>query len=404
MIEPKIPKNENKRLATLKSYEILNTLPESDYDEITRIASLICKTPIALISLVSEDEQFFKSKQGIDASRTPRNISFCGHAIHNPNELFIVNNASKDKRFFDNPLVSDYPNIAFYAGAPLVSPKGYALGTLCVIDDKPKELNDEQIQSLKALANQTMKLFELRKNNKILKKNLKKEKELSELKSLFVATASHQFRTPMSIIQSNSELLTMLTQNSDGNLKTKFKKTTNRIQKEVKRMTELIDDILILEKITSKKITPKKKTIDIVSLCQDLSDRYSIIQSDKRTVNYSYSGDVKAIKINPTLISHAISNLLSNAFKYSSNSNPKLQLLFKEKTLDIIVSDDGIGIPESDIKNLYQAFYRAENAQNIPGTGLGLAITKEYIELNGGKINLETKLNIGTKFTITLNY
>ena len=158
-----LPVNEKARLKALADYSLLDTLPEEVYDDITRIASEICRTPIALISLVDEDRQWYKSKQGISATEDSRTHSFCAHAILEPDEIFIVPDARRDDRFATNPLTTGSPNIVFYAGVPLVDAEGYPLGSLCVIDRRLRTLTDNQLLSLRALARLTIANFELRK-------------------------------------------------------------------------------------------------------------------------------------------------------------------------------------------------------------------------------------------------
>lgn len=150
MIEPELPANEAERLHALSTLKILDTSHEERFDRVTRMAKRMFGVEISLVSLVDEDRQWFKSKQGLDASETPRDISFCGHAI-NQDGLFIIPNAIEDVRFSDNPLVTDAPNIRFYAGYPLKLRQGINLGTLCLIDSKPKHLNEEDKQLLNDL-------------------------------------------------------------------------------------------------------------------------------------------------------------------------------------------------------------------------------------------------------------
>jgi GAF domain-containing protein len=157
-----IPENEAQRLAELKEFEVLDTEAEKVFDDLTRLATYICKTPIALITLLDSDRQWFKSKVGITATETSRDIAFCSHAIMQT-DTFIVRNALEDDLFKTNPLVTADPNIRFYAGSPLTTSKGYKLGTLCVIDKVPRDLSAGQLAALKALSFQVTTQLELRR-------------------------------------------------------------------------------------------------------------------------------------------------------------------------------------------------------------------------------------------------
>lgn len=153
---------ERGRLRTLEAYRILETSTEKTFDDLARLAATICETPIALITLVDEKRQWFKSNYGLDLKETPREVSFCAHAIHELG-LFEVPDASLDSRFAENPMVTGDPNIRFYAGAPLVVSNGQALGTLCVIDQKPKELTGLQAEAMRVLGQSVVTQLELRR-------------------------------------------------------------------------------------------------------------------------------------------------------------------------------------------------------------------------------------------------
>ena len=184
MKEPEKPENEPERLKDLEDHQLVGLEEDEDYDFITSMASRICGTKISLITLVTEHKQWFLSHHGLDLRETPRDYSFCAHAIGYPGEPLIIEDARKDERFHDNPLTTDEPHVVFYAGVPLVSTNGFPLGTLCAIDDSPKKLNTFQLQQLQKLAKQTAKLFE---NNKIknelkhLNGELKKKNQLLEV-------------------------------------------------------------------------------------------------------------------------------------------------------------------------------------------------------------------------------
>jgi GAF domain-containing protein len=200
------PQNEKKRLKVLWQYDVLDTVPEELFDDLTELAARICEAPIALISLVDEKRQWFKSKVGTPVRETSRDVSFCAHAIQQSG-LFVVPDASKDDRFSGNPLVKSEPQIRFYAGAPLITPDGYAMGTLCVIDKVPRELRADQKQALIILARHVVSQLELRRRSRELS-DVRQENEgskaeverlRSELASARRALAKQRPRKPAAV-------------------------------------------------------------------------------------------------------------------------------------------------------------------------------------------------------------
>jgi GAF domain-containing protein len=175
-----IPDNEAQRLQALREYRILDTAAEQAYDDLTTLAAFVCRVPIATISLVDESRQWFKSRLGVTQTQTPRDIAFCAHAILQT-EPMIVRDALKDVRFADSPLVTRSPHIRFYAGFPLSNSDGFALGMLCAIDRRPRQLSTEQKKAMQALARQVMALLELRRVSARMAETLERVKTLHEL-------------------------------------------------------------------------------------------------------------------------------------------------------------------------------------------------------------------------------
>lgn len=184
MIAPDDYHLELERLAELEALDILDTPAEEAFDDITKVAASVCKTPIALISLVDDKRQWFKSNHGLDIRETKKEYSFCAHAIQNPDHPMVITDARKDARFKDNPLVHDVPNVVFYAGVPLVTDKGLPIGSLCVIDHEARSLTDEQLDLLSTLSKQAVHLIYYRKLKGSLKSgqsaNVEHIKEINE--------------------------------------------------------------------------------------------------------------------------------------------------------------------------------------------------------------------------------
>ena len=260
---------------------------------------------------------------------------------------------------------------------------------------------------LKNLIKQKERNFTLlqitKEKNKEIEKSLRKEKELGQLKTRIVSTVSHQFRTPLAVIQSNTELLEMLTSTGIKQDPEKYKKVTHRITEGISKMTDLMDEVLILGKINSGNIQYIPENLDLVEFLKPLINQFNSIQRDGRMIDFEIEGEANSVYLDTKLLSHALENLISNAFKYSQGKkNPKLIVSFGLKELKMTIKDYGIGIPKAEVPNLFQPFFRANNAAEIKGTGLGLSIAKEYVEMNKGILTLNTTEGIGSSFEIKI--
>ena len=242
---------------------------------------------------------------------------------------------------------------------------------------------------------------ELEKTRIRLEKSLSTEKELGELKSRFVSTASHQFRTPLTVIQSNLSLLEMQIDQVNESFRPKIETVSKRIKKEITRMTGLMNDVLILGKIGVGGVIPVFTDVDVVQICKQVLDEFNQIQEDSRIATLEVKGTRKSIGLDKNLFEHSVSNILSNAFKYSEGkSAPIIRIHFTKRRVKVIIEDFGMGVPIEELEMLFDPFFRASNALDIPGTGLGTAIVKEYTEVNNGTVHIESDTGKGCIVTL----
>jgi PAS domain S-box-containing protein len=269
------------------------------------------------------------------------------------------------------------------------------------VEERTKELRMNELKLENSLLKEKQRTIDVIISEKKLKISLLKEIELGALKSSFISTASHQFRTPLSIIQSNAELLLILVSRIGNQEVEKYKKVTGRITEEIAKMTEMMDDVLVLGKITSGNVHYNTQDIDLVEFSKAIVNQFNVIQKDGRILEFEIVGEPCSITLDPKLLGHTLSNLISNAFKYSvGKENPELTIFFKLTELVMSIKDYGIGIPKKETSNLFQPFFRAKNAMKIKGVGLGLSIAKEYIEINKGQISAKSILGEGSCFEI----
>ena len=235
-----------------------------------------------------------------------------------------------------------------------------------------------------------------------LEQALQTEKELGETKSHFVATASHQFRTPLSIIQANAELMFMLLKKIDLKQAENFSVYIERIKKEISHMTGIMEEVLILEKIATGNLKLNKDKVFVSEIFLDIKE--NLLIDDQRSIEIKTKGKKQYSYVDVKFIHEAVINLVTNALKYSSQENPIVEIDYQKEEVILKVLDSGVGIPEDEMANLFEPFFRASNANNVQGTGLGLKISREYVELHGGTLAIESEENKGTTAIINLPY
>jgi len=396
MISGKIPANENERLSWLKDLDILDTLEEKPYDDLTHIASQICDVPIALVSLIDETRQWFKSHHGLDATETPRELAFCGHAI-NQDEVFVIEDADHDERFHDNPLVTEAPYVKFYAGAPLIMDNNIRIGTLCVIDNHARKMTDDQKESLAALARQVVSQLQLR-----LK--IKEMHDLDKAKDEFLSMVSHELRTPLTSLKGS---LGILNYQADS-LSDAMKPMMDIAVRNADQLLVIVNDILDLAKMEAGKLEMHFSKVNIVELAQQaLQLNASYIERCTCHASLEVSSDVKSIFANADQqrLLQVISNFISNSAKFSSD---KGQIIISVDVdgdyVKLNVTDYGEGIPEEHQHKLFMKFQQLSGVENqkLPGTGLGLNISKHIIDAHHGEIGFDSVPNKKTTFFFKL--
>ncbi|MEI6047052.1 MAG: HAMP domain-containing sensor histidine kinase, partial [Chloroflexota bacterium] len=229
---------------------------------------------------------------------------------------------------------------------------------------------------------------------------LEKEKELSALKSSFISMASHDFRTPLTVIFSSAELLENYGDRWDDERKQKI---YQRIYTSVKNITALLDEVLYITKSEAGKLDFNPAMLDLPSFCKELIEEIQLGTSADYHFELTLPPDPKQVWADQTLLRKVLTNLLTNAIKYSPpGSTVHFELAYQEEEVVMVIKDEGIGIPEEGLNHLYEVFYRATNVANIRGTGLGLVIVKKSLEAHGGKIEIESKVGTGTCCTVTI--
>lgn len=399
MIKPTIPTNEVERLIALEEYNILDTLPELEFDDITKIASQICQTPISLVSLIDDKRQWFKSHHGLGASETPKDVAFCAHAINEKDQVFIVPDSRIDERFSDNPLVTGDPRVIFYTGVPLVSPDGYALGTLCVIDHEPKVLSPDQLDSLKALANQVIRLFELRKKNLELKKLHQKLTNRNSDLEKFAYVVSHDLKSPLATIISFTQLLSI---DHKEQLDKEGAEIVDYIKDSAGQLKNFIDGIIDFYRGDQFK-TEAYEELNFTDFVQTVVNMLTIPKQNCRLI---FPPEPIFIKAPKTSLKQIYLNLVSNAIKYNDKEVIEIGFTLSEDDhfYHFTVSDNGVGIDAANQNKIFDLFKHLDTKDRFGnyGTGIGLATVKKVIERNGGSIQLQSEKNQGTTFLFSL--
>jgi signal transduction histidine kinase len=383
MLAP-FPGNEAQRLSSLRSFNILDTPREAVFEDLARIAAQICGTPMAIISLVDQTRQWFKAEVGVGVPETSRDVSFCAHAILQ-NDLFVVPDAAEDPRFFDNDLVTGSPHLRFYAGAVLHTNDGHALGTLCVLDRIPRNLEATQRAALEALARQAMGQMELRRA-------LIEAEKVSRYRSRLMAVMGHDLKQPVNVVHMALGTLANRLVNEEDQEILDF--AANAVTK----LNSELDALALASRLDQESVRIERFPIQRV--LDGAFDNWSL-RARRKGLRLRVLQCGLDIESDESMLTTIVGNLIGNAIKYTEHGGVLVGCRRRDNALAIEVWDSGVGIPEDQLERIFQAFQQLDSARS-EGLGLGLAIVRRTAELLGYDIAVDSRPGRGSRFSVLI--
>ncbi|MBG0826651.1 GAF domain-containing sensor histidine kinase [Planomonospora sp. ID67723] len=393
-----LPRDEVERLYELDELEALEPTAEPRFDAIAELAAQLCQTPVALVNLVGADGQYVKGRAdhggiGIDAP-----IPFCPHVIMG-REVLEVPDAPTDPRFCDDPVVTGKAGLRFYAGAPVISSRGHALGTLCVLDVRPRRLTAAHHQSLVTLAGYVADLLRLRYYSRRFGQVIRQLHEAEELKHQFLRTVNHELRTPLTAISSYLELI------HDSDLDADAERGfLGVIERNSDRLLELIDELLLLASLTARTVPFQPERVDLAAVVRE-----TVVE----TVGKAWINDVTLtahartevpVWADARKLRQALGQVLDNAVKFTAAGGQVEVSVSGDPVPTVEVRDTGMGIPEEDLPYVVEDFYRAREAEQraIGGSGVGLAIVRKVMRMHDGGMHITSEPGAGTCVRLVL--
>lgn len=375
---------EHRRVSALRDYAILDTPTEAVFDDFTRIAAAICDAPIAVVNLIDATRQWFKSEIGLGVRETPLDVSICAHAILQ-NDLFVVPDTTLDQRFANNPLVAGDPALRFYAGALLKTPDGLAIGTMCVLDTRPRELQPDQLAVLQSLARQVMAQLELRRA-------LRESERTSHYRAQLLATIGHDLKSPLrNALYAVSRVRPGLPDDAG-----------KRLDGATAALEQMDRDFNRLIAGAGGRDTYRatdKSVIDVAAFLQSAVAPWHTL-AQRKGLDLRVAATRAVVSSHATLLATLVGNLVGNAVKYTEHGGVLVGVRRVGNGLAIEVADTGIGIPAESIEHLFDAFKQGDRSKD--GLGLGLWIVRQAAETLDVRLGVTSRPGRGTRFRVVL--
>ena len=398
MLNTPVPENEQDRLIALQSYHIFDTAEEKDFDDLASLAAAICQVPIALITFIDEERQWFKSHVGTSLTENTRDLSFCTHLIASQDDIMLVPDASLDERFVNNPIINGPTKLTFYAGVPLVNADGFALGTLCVIDTEKHILTPYQEQALKTLANQVVDKLELKRKVAALEKANQQLLNSNVLIQKFASMAAHDIKNPLSSILLTSQALKMRHEKMEDQ---SCLRLVNLNITAAKTLLELVDEMLTYSKSPAL-LLAKKQDFEVGGLIKKIISLLTVPEN----VEIVLPEEKHFIRISIIAFEQILINLLSNAIRYNDKENALIQIRFEQddEYYRLEIEDNGIGIAEQYHEKIFGNNFtlKITDRYNKKGSGIGLSTVKDLLNALNGNIYVKSTPGEGATFFVSI--
>lgn len=400
--------NEDERLAELQRYDILDSPAERDFEEIVDLASQICGTDISLISLIDERRQWFKARKGLEATETDRDIAFCTHALHG-DDIFEIPDATQDQRFEDNPLVTDDPSIRFYAGQPIRSASGQKLGTLCVIDHIPRQLNEFQRYTLRILGRQVERLLELHlrvrqveESVQVIETQNQRLQNLNQVKDQTLSVLSHDLRSPLATLNTTLELFERDYITSKDTIA-----LVRELRPQVRQQLEQLDRVLHWAKAQVQEEIAQSRSLMLTPILYQ-SLEWVKQEAQQKGIQLQVREETeRKVTADPDLVEVVLRNLLKNAVKYSRKDDTITLFTEAESAgVRLGVQDTGLGIKEENLNKILDqsCLFSTLGTAREKGTGLGLLLCQNYLQKMNSSLEVASLRDEGCTFSFVLPY
>src|SRR3712207_3043908 len=399
-MKPPLPADETDRLSALYALDVLDSAPERDFDDIVALASAVCGVPMSLVSLIDSDRQWFKARIGTDLTETSRDLSFCGHAILGK-DLLVVPDARQDARFADNPAVTADGGVRFYAGAPLVTTDGFALGTLCVVDSEPRRLGVEQLQALRALSRQVTSQLELRRYAAALANTTARLQELERRKDDLAALVGGELRAPLRLMDAYLENL-----GATGRHDREMADLVGRASAaHVRGMRDLLDHLLRMADAGVGTDSLHMREIDLTRLTQRAVEAVRPIAATKRIWMLNQAGGPSLpIIADPVRLEQVLMQLLFAAVKYTPPGGRVRVGTEIESGPAVRLGD--MDMPDGMRPDLFPHLYYGTitHPSAVPGPDQGLAVAKRILDAHHATVALSDRPGDGTSLHVVFPF